>query len=327
MMRVLIASLLLALSASAGSAAVEAVNVWDPRAYGYFIGDQFEREVEVITTGDTELFAASLPRPGPVTYWLDLVSVDQNAREGNGRRVYKFRLKYQIFYSALQATQLKVPAIALSFKNPHAADIPAAGDAKKADETEVGGNVASIPALTLTISPLRDIVLTDVMPEQNTDIADVLKPDVRATTLSTAKPTRLLAAALVAMALSAALLLWHYAIWPFARRPRRPFTLAERRIRSLASHPEAEGTYRDSLLQLHRAIDETVGRRVFAADLPAFLHDRSKYQNLKPELETFFSNSQLYFFSADKREAEAAFPLESVQALAGELSREERAAA
>lgn len=330
MIRVIFASILLAVTATSAAATVEAVNVWDPRSYGYFIGDTFEREVEVVTNGNTELIVASLPRPGAVTYWLDLVAVDKKERQDGARRIYNFRLKYQIFYSALSATELKVPAIGLAFRNPEAPSAPEPGDAKSDQSSKtgaVGENLASIPALTLTISPLRDIVLTDVMPDKKSEIADILKPDRLAHRLSTALDTRRLTASLVAFVLSSALLLWHYAIWPFSRRPRRPFTLAERRIRSLAASPGSEGSYRDSLLQLHRAMDETFGRRVFAADLPQFLTERQKYRALAPKLQVFFENSRRYFFSDDKRAAEAAFPIDAVQDLAAQLSREERAAA
>ncbi len=70
---------ILLISSGPCAAAVEAVNIYEPRAFGYFIGDTFERRIEVVTTGDTELLTAGLPRPGPLTYWLELTGVDRTA--------------------------------------------------------------------------------------------------------------------------------------------------------------------------------------------------------------------------------------------------------
>ena len=113
----------LLLSTGGSSAAIDAVNIYEPRRFGHFIGDTLERRVEVITSGDTELFTAALPRPGPLTYWLDLVSIEHKSREDNGRRIYDITLKYQIFYSALEAKRLDIPAFPLRFKNPGSVSI------------------------------------------------------------------------------------------------------------------------------------------------------------------------------------------------------------
>ncbi len=324
-MRALWLIALLILNVSPAAAAIDAVNVYEPRTFGYFIGDTLEREVEVITSGNTELFTAALPRPGALTYWLDLVSINNSEREENGRRIYNIKLKYQIFYSAIEATDLDIPALPLKFKNPSsvASDATAPSDATDA----ASKYSASVPALRLIIAPLRNIVLNDLMPEKTKELADVLKPDAAAREIPTGAREKRLALSGAVLLASGILLLWHYAIWPFAKRSRRPFTLADRKIRDLLSYGKGDPAYREALLILHRAFDEAAGHRLFAEDASNFTKQHPRFAGLAPRLKAFFESSRLYFFSDDHRAAEDSFPLEDVRALAGELGREERAAA
>jgi len=340
-MRAWLTIAILFLAAGQCKAAVEAVNVYEPRAFGYFIGDTFERRVEVITTGDTELLTAGLPRPGPLTYWLDLVGVDDKVTESSGRKIHNITLKYQTFYAAIEPVKVKIPAYPLRFRNPGTAaatpapeEKPAEGQAPssddktaKADAPPQREDVAVIPAFQIVMSPMREYAVADFMSGKSIELADILAPDVKAQTMSTSRQAGWLGASLAALALSLLLLLHHYAKGPFAKRPGRPFTLAERRIRELQSAESGDALYRNTLLALHRAFDESYGRRVFAEDLPAFLDRRQRFSTLKDKLQKFFESSRLFFFSGDKTAAEASFPIEEVLKLASDLAREEKAAA
>lgn len=306
-------------------AAIDAVNIYEPRTFGYFIGDMLERDVQVITSGNTELFTAALPRPGPLTYWLDLVSIDHTEREADGRRIYDIKLKYQIFYSAIEATELDIPAFPLKFKNPTsvAPDETAPNDPEEAAKKYS----ASVPALRLTLSPLRNLVLNDLMPEKTKELSDVLRPNVQAREIPVASKERMLTLSSLALLGCGLLLLWHYAIWPFKKRAGRPFTQADRQIRDLLPYGVSDASYREALLILHRAFDEAAGHRLFAEDASAFTQQHPRFEGLTPRLKAFFESSRLYFFSDDRRTAEDRFPFESVKRLAGDLAREERAAA
>ncbi len=326
-MRSWLAIAFLLLSVGGSSAAIDAVNVYEPRKFGHFLGDTLERRVEVITSGSTELFTAALPRPGALTYWLDLVSIDHSEREEGGRRIYDIYLKYQIFYSALEAKQLDIPSFPLRFKNPNSVAPDGTAPSEPSDASQPGNYTATVPALRLVISPLRDIVLDDLMPEKTGDISDVMRPDAVPQEINLVPRERLLWASAGALAASGLLLLWHYAIWPFARRAKRPFTQADRQIRSLQSAGAGDAPYRDSLLILHRAFDQSAGRRVFAADVPEFVSQHQRFSSLLPRLKSFFESSQLYFFSDDRRAAEDRFPISDLARLAADLAREERSAA
>ncbi len=320
-MRSLASSLFMIIGATPCCAAVQSVDVYEPRAFGYFIGDTLDRRVEIVTTGDTELFSSALPRPGPLTYWLDLVAIDESQHEEGDRKTYEIRLKYQIFYSALDVTNLEIPALPLKFKG--------AGNAKNAPNgSDNSGSSASIPAFHFLTSPLRDIALQNLMPGQSAEITDVLRPDKPAREIAIGGAARLLGIAVFGLVLSAAGLLWHYATWPFSRRAGRPFTVADRRIRDLLlTSGRSDAAYRESLIVLHRAFDESLGRRMFAEDLSIFLGKCGRFANLAPNVDKFFEGSRLYFFSDDKSAAEVEFPAEDIVRLASNLAHEEREAA
>lgn len=319
------------------AAAVEAVNVYEPRAFGYFIGDTFERRIEVITTGDTELLTAGLPRPGPLTYWLDVISVSSEVHEADSRKTHNITLKYQAFYAALEPVKVKVPAYPLKFRNaglpavnppaPSPEDQEAPGGESAETPPAASEDVASIPAFQLVMSPIREFAVSDFMSGKGTEVADVLAPDAKVHLISMSNKTAFAGASLAVLGLSIILLLWHYAKGPFARRQGRPFTIAERRIRELQGTGAGDTIYKDSLIALHRAFDDAYGRRVFAEDLSAFLSGRPRFTKLKKKLERFFDGSRLFFFSGDKKAAEAKFPIDDVRKLAADLAREEKAAA
>lgn len=312
------------------AAAVEAVNVYEPRAFGYFIGDTFERRIEVITTGDTELLTAGLPRPGPLTYWLELTGVDDKVRESQGRKIHDITLKYQTFYAAIEPVKVKIPAYPLKFRNPGtsaAAQAPDAQTANGENPEPPSHDVASIPAFQVVMSPLREYAVSDFMSGKSIELADIMAPDAKARFISTSRQTTLLGLGLAASALSIVLLLWHYAKGPFARRQGRPFTIADRRIRELQSAETGDTLYGNSLIALHRAFDESYGRRLFAEDLSAFLSQRQRFSVLQEKLQGFFESSRLFFFAGNKKIAETSFPIEDVRKLAADLARKEKAAA
>jgi len=313
------------------AAAVEAVNIYEPRAFGYFIGDTFERRIEVVTTGDTELLTAGLPRPGPLTYWLELTHVDHKVRDSQSRKIHDITLTYQTFYAAIEPVKVKIPAYPLKFRNPGpaapAAQAPSSLTASEELPPPTPQDVATIPAFQIVMSPLREYAVSDFMSGKSVELADIMAPDAKAHVISTSRQTTMLGVGLAALALSAILLLWHYAKGPFAKRQGRPFTIADRRIRALQSAESSDTLYRDSLIALHRAFDESYGRRLFAEDLSAFLGQRQRFTALKEKLQQFFESSRIFFFSGNKQSAESTFSIEDIRKLAADLAREEKAAA
>lgn len=297
-MRIL-AILFLVLQSSLAAAQVRSVEVRVPRGFGYFLGDLLQARVDIALEPGTTVQQASLPQPGPVTYWLDLrdVAVERMA-EG-----LRLRLTYQTFYAALDARRLEVPGFTVSL----------------ADETPGGTTTAQaeIPAWTFGVSPLRE-----VQPEKRDDPADYLQPDGRARRLDPepAATTALVFAGLAIPAL--ALLAWDRA-W-LGRSRGRPFAGAARRLRRI--HGADEDGYRDALRLIHRGLDETDGRRLLADDLPAFLERHPAFWGERDALARFFEASRQAFFGREVEVAREVWPWPALQAAVGRFAAAERKA-
>lgn len=264
------------------NAGLRGLKTEEPRAFGYFTGDILVRRVSILVDGTTELIRASLPKPGPLTYWLDLTQVNVEEAKQSGERRFTVTLTYQTFYVPYDSKKLTIPSWSLRL---------AAG--AQAEE-------AAIPAFTFTSSPLREL-----FPDKSGETAEtILRPDGQPHSF----PTQLLLAALMGSAtvalLSLILLARHLAWGPFKRRARRPFTRAARLIARYS--PEGcrgGGDGAEALLLLHRAFDETLGQRMLAEDLGRFLVEHPEHAGCQAGIAQFFECSRRTFFAGIAAEA------------------------
>ena len=295
----LIALMGCALQAGGAAAQVRGVEVRVPRPFGYFLGDLVHSQVDIAADPGFSVKRASLPQPGPVTYWLDLRAVA--AEESSGR--IRLRLTYQTFYAALDAREVAVPGF------PVVLESAAAGGTTSA--------TIQVPGWPLGLSALRP-----VQPPAHDDPADYLRPDG---TTSRLDPAPFVQAALVCLGLAAVALaaLAHDRAW-FGRRRGRPFTRAVRALRRLGPHDE--GGYREALRLVHRGLDETDARRVLADDLPDFLARHPAFRGEGPALARFFDASRRAFFGRDLAAARATCPRAEIDAGLRRLAAAERAA-
>jgi mxaA protein len=130
-----------------------------------------------------------------------------------------------------------------------------------------------------------------------------LRPDRPAAAIATAPIRRQIAiwssAFLVVVAAWLGWLAWRN--WRAAAA--RPFAHALREMRRL------DGTAPEAWRALHRAFDQTAGRVVQTATLPALFERMPQLQSLRPEIEQFFAQSRKLFFGgglqADRMSARA----------------------
>lgn len=297
-------ALLGCLLAGAGHAPVYAqvhdVLIHAPRTIGWTVGDVIPFDVEVVADADWRLETASLPQPGQRQYWLELRSIDhQNVQEGTVRR-HRVRLLYQTFYVPIEARNLVLPSLRLEFVGPGP------------------GTAVEVPGWTFTMSPLREITLGG-----GESLMNMLRPDAPAVRVPMLPAWGRLGLGLAGSLIFALMLAWHYAAWPFVRRPDRPFAQAARRLQRLARrgevHPGA-APYRDALSQLHRAFDVTAGSRMMATDLNAFVAQHPAFAALREDIEQFFRVSRAEFFDTGGERLSGA----ALAQLAGRLAGAER---
>ena len=288
-----------AMSSSAADAQLMSVELGSERSFGYLIGDEIRLYADIALEKSYTLVSASIPRPGPITYWLDLKAVDvQRLRAGQ----YRLNLTYQTFYAPLGLRTLEIPGFTLTATNG-------------ASRVE-----ARIPAWRFSSSPLRD-----VGPNQP-GAAVAIHKDAPPLQVSR-RPYDVAAGGFAVVTLIFALLsARHWARWPFNRRPQRPFSNAARGIRHGRGDLERPEQYLGGLLRLHRAFDVSAGRCLLADDVAAFLQESPQFSARREDIEAFFRASHLAFFRADPLDAMTRFSPARLIALCSGLAAAEREA-
>jgi len=282
-----------------GPALADDVRIIDPRPFGYFLGDTLTRKIEISRRDGETIVAATLPPTGPAAYWLEIRKLDSDSRGA----LHRISIEYQIFYAAIDPRKLDLPGHTIALQ---------VGEAQR---------TVSIPAMGITVSPLREI-----FPDQErAKKANLLRPDV----LPRLAPLTAVRSAVIGsavLALAGVLLLAHHRAWgPFRHAAARPFTRAEQEIARLFKQYADHEAYPGALTALHRAFDERAGRRVFADDVQRFFGAHGEHGNLQEPIQDFFDASREVFFAGDPKSGAVILPPSRLMELAGELARRERA--
>ena len=258
-------------AAAAGEPLSLRVGVEQPRAFGYQLGDVFERRVTLDVPAGLTLDEASLPkvaRPGGVA---ELRAIERSRERIDGGERLRLVLHYQLFVSPVQARTFELPGFRLRLRG---------GDGRADDS-------ALVEAWPLAAAPLAP---PEASPRSG---LGELRPDAP---LVPPEPSR---RRLVVWAAIAALLLGYLAHvylgdrW-WAQR-RRPFARAYRDLARLDLAAGGE-PLRAAFRRLHRAFDEAAGRATFAAGIDTFAADGSRWAPLRGEIGVFFERSRAAFF-------------------------------
>jgi mxaA protein len=306
MTRVLMVLVALCLvAAGVALASAPKLSISETRPFGYFLGDAIHRELVLRVGPGDSLDMASIPRPGPLNYWLELSAADLTTSSEGDDTLYRLSLTYQTFYAPLDPRRLTIPAFKLKFSGAQGAEV-------------------AVPEFTFLTSPMRQL-FTDK--GQSSDTVLALRPDRTAPLLPTGRErTLMLVSAAVALAALAGLA-WHNAWWPFHWRPARPFTEAARYLRTHGAHLQGAGGYRVALLKLHRAFDLAAGQRVLADDVAEFLQQHPEFGPYRADVERLFASSRQAFFANDVENARSAMSLPALTELSARLGAAERRAA
>lgn len=240
----------------------------DPRPFGYTIGDELSRRVEIDAPSGFKIQSDSLPRPGRVDAWLELRAINATEKSLGGNRLHTLDLRYQILNSPEKVKTHSLPNLLITLNN---------NNFLKAVE------IAEAP---FTISPITPafVLARDGLEEMRAD-----------------KPAHLINASahywrlgLAALALAAALLSLIYIKWgmPFLRKHNGPFARARRDINKM-NETDTSAAFR----RLHRAFDETAGVSIFPQHLTEFFTRHPAFSDVQSDTQEFFAQSRQAFFS------------------------------
>ena len=242
-----------------------------PRPFGYLVGDWIEHSVAFTVAPGWRLDEASLPKPGSLDYWLDLLATEVEVAPAPNGQHYRVNRRFQTFYFNRETKSLEVPATVVTLL----------GEGRK--------ELFELPGFEFTTSTLHETAGV-----RRDEEGFYMRPDTPAPKLPPVRSWRGVIGLAVALAALAGLLPGWFGFGGASR----PFAVAFRHLRNDVAR--GQGKLSDGAwLALHRAFDTTAGQALMQADVPAFLNQHPRYAALRPQLEAFFTASSARFFGRD----------------------------
>ncbi|HYE34608.1 hypothetical protein [Methylocaldum sp.] len=267
-----------------------------PRNFGYVMGDLVDYDALITVPNCYALETEYLPKPGAVSEWLDIRTVNWTKTTDERAVHYRLRLTYQAFKGVREPEKLTIPALPIRFRGQEPLEVQ---------------------------TPPWDIMIAPIIPP---GVADE-KVEIRDSTVPEPLPIQprllRLIAYLGGILVVLLLLAWRYGKLPFASSA-RPFAHALRDLKKLSRKPADADAYRTAVKALHRALDDTAGFRLFAAELETFLANRPAFTELRDELNHFFALSRKVFFTVPDVPIPADYPLTRLETLCRRCAAAER---
>lgn len=274
-----------------------------PRSFGYHVGDPIVHRYTVEVPRSYELQRESLPKVGDLNYWLELRRIE--TREGGstspGARSYVLTLRYQTFYAPLDVRKLQIPGFTLRFaEDGHVVPV-------------------RVPPWSFTTSPTLQIVARGV--GHGGMDQDFSMPDEVPRSLPTAELRTRVGVLIFGSVLWLGFIARRVGWW--RPRARTPFARGLRAYGPLRARGD-DTAYREALRVLHRALDATYGRPLFAETLPDFLRRYPAFAAQSEPLARFFEHSRRTFFGDEAVPLEPDALFEDLGRLLRECRRAER---
>ncbi|MEZ5594351.1 MAG: hypothetical protein R3F53_28125 [Gammaproteobacteria bacterium] len=263
----------------------------EPRAYGYTLGDTATRTWILTLRNGYQLDMDSLPQAERVDLWLELdpLQIEHRIESGDSgdNQHYRITLRYRLINLNEPEQLIELPEHTLKISN--------------------GQMNWQIP-----IPPLR-LAARQVAPDPASSGLPATQPLLPPPLLDVTPYWRWLGAAAVLGGLGLLGLIWVYALLPWLQRGHRPFARAYRVLRREPADSET------ALRALHRAFNSTAGGTVFSHNLNDFFSAQPHFAVLRQPITAFFAYSQQRFFTADHSP-----PPVDLSALARQLRAAER---
>ncbi|PIR70375.1 MAG: hypothetical protein COU46_01785 [Candidatus Niyogibacteria bacterium CG10_big_fil_rev_8_21_14_0_10_42_19] len=232
--------------------------------FGYVYGDTIVIKAEIVTRGKILLNKEKLSlRRMKINDWLDIRVILDKAKETGNRNIYRLTIEYRIFYASFETSVIEIPEYRLSFSDKERTFF------------------VYIPLYSATVSPLatreeaENLMISPLVAPQEPD-------------------TKYFFFSLAIFAVSASLLfsfvLTHYLYIYVRLRRNSVFGVALNQLNNVNSLKEA-------MLITHRAINSYAGCACFRSEIGSFIKDHPEFENVRSELERFFTLSEEIFFS------------------------------
>ena len=278
---------------------VRSLKLRAPRNFGYVIGDEIEHEITIIVAKPYYLESEFLPKPGLLTDGLHIrqILIEQHATQQTTK--YRIHIRYLLLFGGKQPERImSIPAIPFRLY-----------DGRRSAS-------ATIPKWTFVYSPL--------IPYQTKDEEVSIRPAVNPPLLDTSIPKTGLWVLASFIAILLAIIAWQKNLLPFLDSGQSPFKqacidLKQRRT----AQPASEG-YRNALLDVHRALNQTAGETLFADHLTEFFDRNPEFSRLHASTELFFRISRQSFFEQPEMIDLKQYPVQWLENLCQQFRNIER---
>ncbi len=293
-------------------AALSQAVVAQPRGTGYFVGDQVTQRVLLEHAGHA-VSPVSLPMPGRVSAWFERRTASIQSDTSSRRWLV---VEYQILNAPSKLMTVKLPAWSLPIQEsglPVSTEPRTEGLATDKPASDPGAQAAlAIPAASINIAPLSP-------PGSPTQVGTA---DLRADRLPPSIALDPLRRSIQASSIGFCLTLIAWLGWVMWRNRRalamQPFASALREMRAL------DDTEPRAWQVLHRAFDRTAGRVIQHATLPTLFERAPQFIPVRTQIEQFFAQSSLLFFTSPEPSGRPGAGGVSPRALCAELRQIEK---
>ncbi|MCI0666856.1 MAG: hypothetical protein L0Y43_02235 [Methylococcaceae bacterium] len=291
---------LLVCSESAHAGPVRDLRLEAGRSFGHAMGDLIRHEIRFALDKPYRLEQDSLPRSGSLEKWLDLREIDIATIEQEHRTHYKIAVLYQIFPSIRESESRRIPGLPF----------------RVYDENH--SLTFNSPDTLITVSPL--------IPGYIPDAGITLRPAIKPAPIPVTAHWRILAALCAALIPVVGYAAWRRGLLPGLRSRRMPFAAARRELRRWRNAKASAPEYRNALLAIHRALNQTAGESIFAHGLEGFFKAHPAFAPMREKTGIFFRLSEQIFFTQTETLESAVYSVHWLEQLCREYHKIERSA-
>ena len=248
-----------------------AVEITEPRQFGYVLGDKIERFFVVESAKKVELNKEKL-KLGRIDTWFSVVNLRDLGVSSNKP---KFSLTYQVINVPEAPSMVEIASRTI--------DVIADGKPK----------AIQVPNLLVTIAPLTPLLVS------NMDGLENIQPDEDVGMISSINTENRLQLYLLILIFPCSLLIFCWVPWDrFFKNKNLPFNKGRREVFVLLKLKQ-DNFEEKSLRIFHNALNKTFKKTIFVEEVREACQKIPSYVPLMEELEYFLRCSQKYFYSEE----------------------------
>jgi len=269
-----------------------------PRDFGYVIGDIIHHKISLNIIKPYTLETNYLPQKGSFNRGLEIRQIRVHEQAAEQSTEYRIDIDYLILKGSQEPERVFVPELRMRlYDGEHS--VP-----------------AMIPKWGFSYAPL--------IPPQTKDKNVLIRPAIEPPMISATIHHWILSIIAGAVTLLMAIIAWQQKMLPFFDSGGGPFKQACRNLKRRRGAKPLSAAYRHALQDVHKALNATAGRTVFADYLREFFDYNPHFNPLREPTEIFFKISRQAFFEQPQHLDLKNYPISWLESLCRRYRKIER---